>query len=432
MHELLLELAGWVDDDLLGWARELVAVGEDDQAVELIVGTLLADRLALPARVRDAVVAVAHGSGVEPDPDGALELPSGGTAPEHRFGPTDAGLPGFDDALAEVAGRMVPHSQVWRAWRLTPSGGCPGPVPHPVVLVELGPGGGLAPDVVAYRVCDALRRAGYPASVEVFGPSTAVPDYHQAAMRDAVAVTGAPAAAPALQPVAQPAAAPVAPRAVPPPVAEPVPEPPPEPAWEPALEPVPQPAWQPPPLPEPVPAPWDDDYLARGPHDAAAAPAPIMPDLPDPWTAPVPVPTEPRHVDPDPLNGPLPAVALGPAPQAPRTDPDQSTPPEPFPPLDLPDGLGAVPHPAELLAPEPPRPPWAGARPNGGGSPQHRQVDALAGLTDTERSLLRQLHEELVAREARLRAGRSAGMANLNGGSRPHRHNRPEPPDIAS
>ena len=28
-HELLLELAGRLDDDLLAWARELVAVGEE-------------------------------------------------------------------------------------------------------------------------------------------------------------------------------------------------------------------------------------------------------------------------------------------------------------------------------------------------------------------------------------------------------------------
>ena len=35
-HDLLLDLAGRVDDDLLAWARELVAVGETQHAVELI------------------------------------------------------------------------------------------------------------------------------------------------------------------------------------------------------------------------------------------------------------------------------------------------------------------------------------------------------------------------------------------------------------
>ena len=34
-HELLLRLAGRVDDDLLADARELVAVGEDGHALEL-------------------------------------------------------------------------------------------------------------------------------------------------------------------------------------------------------------------------------------------------------------------------------------------------------------------------------------------------------------------------------------------------------------
>lgn len=51
-HDLLLALAGHVDDDLLAWTRELVAVGEDAHAVELLSATLVADRTALPAPVR--------------------------------------------------------------------------------------------------------------------------------------------------------------------------------------------------------------------------------------------------------------------------------------------------------------------------------------------------------------------------------------------
>ena len=48
IHDLLLDLAGRVDDDLLAWARELVAVGETQHAFEVIGATLVADRAELP------------------------------------------------------------------------------------------------------------------------------------------------------------------------------------------------------------------------------------------------------------------------------------------------------------------------------------------------------------------------------------------------
>ena len=49
-HDLLLRLAGRVDDDLLTDARELVAVGEDGHALELVTAALAADGTALPPR----------------------------------------------------------------------------------------------------------------------------------------------------------------------------------------------------------------------------------------------------------------------------------------------------------------------------------------------------------------------------------------------
>ena len=50
VHELLLALAGRLDDDLLAWARELVAVGEEGQAVELATAALAAERGRVYAR----------------------------------------------------------------------------------------------------------------------------------------------------------------------------------------------------------------------------------------------------------------------------------------------------------------------------------------------------------------------------------------------
>ena len=60
VHELLLALAGRLDDDLLAWARELVAVGEEGQAVELATAALAAERVALPPALRAAAVAAAR------------------------------------------------------------------------------------------------------------------------------------------------------------------------------------------------------------------------------------------------------------------------------------------------------------------------------------------------------------------------------------
>ena len=47
-YRLLLELAGRVDDDLLAAGRELVAVGEEGHALELLVAELVAGRVELP------------------------------------------------------------------------------------------------------------------------------------------------------------------------------------------------------------------------------------------------------------------------------------------------------------------------------------------------------------------------------------------------
>ena len=67
MHDLLLALAGRLDDDLLAWARELVAVGEEGQAVELVTAALAAERVMLPAAVRVAVVAAARAAHTDLD-----------------------------------------------------------------------------------------------------------------------------------------------------------------------------------------------------------------------------------------------------------------------------------------------------------------------------------------------------------------------------
>ncbi|MBW0106366.1 hypothetical protein I4I78_28440, partial [Pseudonocardia sp. KRD-291] len=207
-HELLLALAGWVDDDLLATGRELVAVGEEVPALELLVASLAAGRTALPSPVRAALVEAAVGLRVEPHADRVLPpgVPPGETA--HRF----AAEAGPADVAVRVAGigtnlPVVARSgaRVSLAWRLTPAGAAPGPLPHPVLLAAVQTGGPV--EVLAYQLGAALARAGVPASVEAFVDGTALPPYHLAALSEALPLD--PAAgedAPSPAPPATPAA----------------------------------------------------------------------------------------------------------------------------------------------------------------------------------------------------------------------------------
>ena len=175
-HHLLLALAGRVDDDLLATARELVAVGEESQACEILVATLVADRTPLPADVRAQVVELAAARQIEPSAEG---LAPAGDGVRHTFG---AGPAEASTALNQVVAAVVPAgSSVRLAWRHTPAGGAPGPVPHPVLLVELGESA-YAPEVVSYRLGSHLARAGLPASVEVYAAADDLPAYHKAAL----------------------------------------------------------------------------------------------------------------------------------------------------------------------------------------------------------------------------------------------------------
>ncbi|GAA4537007.1 hypothetical protein [Pseudonocardia xishanensis] len=175
-HHLLLSLAGRVDDDLLATARELVAVGEEPQALELLVATLIADRTTLPAEVRAQVVELAAARQIAPSAEGLA--PAGeGIAPVFGAGPVEASA-----ALSERAsGALPPGSSMRLAWRYTPAGGAPGPVPHPVLLVELGEST-FAPEVVSYRLGAHLGRGGSPVSVEAYVASDDLPAYQRAAL----------------------------------------------------------------------------------------------------------------------------------------------------------------------------------------------------------------------------------------------------------
>ncbi|HWN31286.1 MAG TPA: hypothetical protein VNP03_01020 [Pseudonocardia sp.] len=196
-HSLLLSLAGLLDDELLGWCRELVAVGEGDYALELATAAVQADRVRLSTTVHDQLYAAASrlkllGRGESlPAPDSTPRL-------RHRFlaDPASGGFPVVtgerspEHALGAVPSRLLRDCELWLSWRCTPAGSAPGPLPHPVVLIEADDSDGA--DVLAYQVGEVLLRAGVFASVEVFAADIELGDYHRAALAEAhrVEMTG--------------------------------------------------------------------------------------------------------------------------------------------------------------------------------------------------------------------------------------------------
>jgi hypothetical protein len=180
VHDLLLALAGRLDDDILAWARELAAVGEPDQAIELATAALAAERVVLPPTLRAALVAAAHIARTDLNVERALPPGASDPGTRHRF--DAAGAPGeaVVAALTALPARRLAGCTLHLTWRQTPAGAAPGPLPRAVVLVEADPD--RSPDVLAYLLATELERAGVPASVEVFTAGSRLPAYHVAAL----------------------------------------------------------------------------------------------------------------------------------------------------------------------------------------------------------------------------------------------------------
>ncbi len=183
-HDLLLALAGRVDDDLLAWARELVAVGEDGHAVEMLTAGLTADRVALPAAVRARLVELARTARIELDADAELAPAGPAERTEHRFAADEVAAGRVAAVLAGLPARQLHDCRVLLTHRRTAAGSAPGPLPHPVLIVEVEPGT-RRPDMLSYQLTVALERSGLPASVEVLTVGRTVPAYHAEALRSA-------------------------------------------------------------------------------------------------------------------------------------------------------------------------------------------------------------------------------------------------------
>ncbi|MBB4687705.1 hypothetical protein [Amycolatopsis jiangsuensis] len=361
LHNLLLALAGRIDDSALTEARELIARAHIDEAVELTTGTLIAGRIPVSGNEQRELALVLEMSRSDATLANDLLVEDAEPVHSHRFTGDNQPEFGLAEALDRTLQVLPDVRSVHAVWRNTPAGSVPGALPQRVVLVELGPEGN--PPAVAFRVDTALRRAGIRSVVEVSGPGVPKSDYHQSAgaVATPVWVTGSTHSAPDYRP--EPVSAPRTPApSPPPPVAEPVSE-------TPSRHGIRQPA------PEP-PAP-------------AAPPAPVAPVVPIVQNPPPERPTEAER-----------AHAAREESRAERTA--DLTPAE-------------VAQLRQALAENPEK-----GREIAAGKPSMHEVVELPALdledpslSERDRALLRELHEELAERE---RA--EAARLRLNGASR--------------
>jgi hypothetical protein len=180
VHDFLLMLAGRIDDDALTDARELLAMAELDRSVELVTASLVAGRIRLNADERDELLDLVDAVRSSPALVDRVLVDDNMPLPRHRFTTGAMDDPSPDTGVLDAVGRVIEVLPDIRSlscvWRVTPAGAPAGPVPQRLVLVETGPDG-FAPST-AYRVEHALRRAGIRASVEVVQAGTDMSDYH--------------------------------------------------------------------------------------------------------------------------------------------------------------------------------------------------------------------------------------------------------------
>jgi hypothetical protein len=179
LHNLLLALAGRIDDSALTEARELIARAHIDEAVELTTGTLIAGRIPVSSAEQRELALVLEMSRSDATLANDLLVDEAEPVSTHRFTGENAPEFGIAEALDRTLQVLPDVRSVHAVWRNTPAGSVPGALPQRVVLVELGPEGN--PPAVAFRVDTALRRAGIHSVVEVSGPGVAHSEYHQAA-----------------------------------------------------------------------------------------------------------------------------------------------------------------------------------------------------------------------------------------------------------
>lgn len=187
IHDLLLTMAGRLDDDALADARQMLASAELDRSLEFLAGCLVAGRVVLTHDQHAELASLFADTFLDPSVIDRIMVTDRMNIGRHRFafGSVDGREPerGVADAVRPVLGVLPDVRSMWCVWRLSPAGPASGPVPHLLVLVGIGPGG-FAP-ATTYRVEEALRRNGIRASVEVLMDGVEPGEYHKEAMRNA-------------------------------------------------------------------------------------------------------------------------------------------------------------------------------------------------------------------------------------------------------
>ncbi|MPZ84804.1 MAG: hypothetical protein GEV28_32240 [Actinophytocola sp.] len=407
IHDFLLSLAGRLDDDALGDARQMLASAELDRSLEFVAGCLAAGGVVVTGVQHRELEALFADTYLDPSVIDRVIVRDGVSLGRHRFavGAVEGREPdrGVHEAIKPVLEVLPDVRSVWCVWRLTPAGPVSGPVPHKVVLVGVGPGG-FAP-ATAYRVEYALRRAGIRASVEVLVDGNQPTDYHQEAMRCARQIpftesesTGRSVMSP-VEPVrSEPFEAP---RVV-----------------EPARPFVAEPA---PPAPPPAPAPAPASSPFAGDTQFGAEPQRPLPPIELPHAdaarpAPKPSPVPRTELTVEPVAEPASSASA-------RHQPAEEKPPASALSIETPTNSRPSPRrrsetPKDERSEPPSRPRLVPASPPAA-PPVTNQDDHSAALVDEmlntqERNLLHELQEELARRESQDQSPSSSGSWRID------------------
>ena len=183
LGDLLLSLAGRVDDDAVNTTREMLGTGHAGPAAEFLVGCLLAGRIPVSADERGQLDAVLDELRCPRDFVERLHVVDRIPDEEHRFSEQPSSGEELADALAPVAARLTGVRGLWCAWRTTPAGVTYGAVPQRVLLAEVGSDGSAV--AAGYQLVQALRRAEIDCAVDVFTTGADLPVYHRDALGSA-------------------------------------------------------------------------------------------------------------------------------------------------------------------------------------------------------------------------------------------------------
>lgn len=183
LADLLLPMAGRVDDDAVNTTREMLGTGHVATAAEFLVGCLLAGRIPVTAVEREQLAAVLDELRCPREFAERLDVVDGIPDYEHRFSEQPSSGEELLDALDPVAGRLTAVRGLWCAWRTTPAGVTYGAVPQRILLAEVGSDGSTV--AAGYQLVEALRRAGISCAVDVFAAGTDLPAYHRDALGSA-------------------------------------------------------------------------------------------------------------------------------------------------------------------------------------------------------------------------------------------------------